>query len=62
VLSVLPSLVLDFFFLTRPQIAWMAAYVTRHDKYGILEVNRAAVTVGKASIIQYLQQNVKDIG
>jgi len=40
----------------------LAAYVTRHDKYGILEVNRAAVTVGKAPIIKYLQQNVKDIG
>ncbi|MFC1986779.1 hypothetical protein ACFLWC_07335 [Chloroflexota bacterium] len=34
----------------------MAAQVTGHDKHCILEVNRAAVAVGKTPVVKYLEQ------
>ena len=35
--------------------------VRGHDDHGITEINRAALTVSKPSIIQHLQQDVEDI-
>jgi len=40
-----------------------AAHVARHDDDRVLEVDRAALAVGQAPVVQYLQQHVlKDIG
>ncbi len=39
----------------------VAAKVTGHDNQGILEVNDTAFTIGQTTIVQNLQQYVKDI-
>src|SRR5579885_2798746 len=42
-----------------PEIA--AARVTGHDHNGILEVNRAALTIRQATVVHDLQQRVEDL-
>ena len=36
--------------------------VRRHDEHGVGEVDRAALTVGEAAVVQHLQQHVEDVG
>ena len=38
------------------------AHVGRHDDHGIAEVDRLALAIGQAALLQHLQQNVEDIG
>ena len=38
------------------------ADVAGHHNHGVFKVHRAALAVGQAAIVEYLQQHVKDIG
>ena len=39
-----------------------AGDVGGHDQHGVLEVHRAALAVGEASVVHHLQQHVEDVG
>ena len=38
------------------------ADVRGHDDHGVAEVDRAALTVGQASVVEHLQEDVEDLG
>ena len=38
------------------------AHVGRHDDHGIAEVDRLALAISQATLLQHLQQNVEDVG
>ena len=38
------------------------AHVGRHDDHGVAEIDRLALAIGQAALLQHLQQNVEDIG
>ena len=38
------------------------ADVRRHDQHGVAEVDRAALAVGQATLVEHLQQDVEDLG
>ena len=40
----------------------LAAQIGRQDNNGVLEIHRAALTVGDTAVIQYLQQHIEHIG
>ena len=39
-----------------------SAHVGRHDDHGVAEVDRLALAIGQAALLQHLQQDVEDIG
>ena len=39
-----------------------SAHVGRHDNHGVAEVDRLALAVGKAALLEHLQQDVEDVG
>ena len=39
----------------------LAADVARHHHHGVFEVHRAALAVGQAAVIQYLQQDIEHV-
>ena len=38
------------------------AHVGRHDDHGVAEIDRLALAIGQAALLQHLQQDVEDIG
>src|SRR5664280_489644 len=40
----------------------LAGDVRRHDQHGVGEVDRAALAVGEAAVLQHLEQRVEDVG
>ena len=38
------------------------AHIGRHDDHGVAEVDRLALAIGQAALLQHLQQDVEDIG
>ena len=38
-----------------------SAHVGRHDDHGVAEIDRLALAIGQAALLQHLQQNVEDI-
>ena len=44
------------------EVAGVARQVRRHDQHGVGEVDRAALAVGEAAVVEHLQQDVEHVG
>ena len=57
----------DFGFVGRGHLFKIFAYqggthIRSHDDNGVFEINQSAFVIGQSSVIEYLQQNVEDVG
>src|SRR5690606_7509720 len=50
------------FVFTRHGLDHFGPHVGGHDDHGVLEVHGTALTVGEATVFQYLQQDIEDVG